>query len=111
MQIMNEVLDLTQLGRRRRCSNDSHTWKRRRDGTERCTTCNDRFPCSNTERCYHVDCWIRRLQLGIVRHYPIANAVRGMVIMNGPRVIMDTEPEDPLDWTMPDKNTKLEDVL
>jgi len=81
-----------------------HTWSRRRSGVERCAGCGDQFPCKR--RCYHVDCITRRLELKIIPTFP-SDFPLSMMIMNGPRVTLDTTPDDPIDWVIP---TKLGDV-
>lgn len=53
-----------------------------------------------------MDCITRRLELKIIPTFP-SDFPLSMMIMNGPRVTLDTTPDDPIDWVIP---TKLGDV-
>jgi hypothetical protein len=109
---LEDVRDLTKLvtRKRHRCSNTEHLWKRKRGGVEKCELCGDRIPCKNDEHCWHIECWVRRLNMGLVKHYPISRVIRGLVITNGVRIVFDATADDPLDWTLPTKETRVEDV-
>jgi len=107
---MAEIVDFRKLARkaaRERRSTCDHAWVRRRSGVEKCGACGDQFPCKQPT-CFHVDCWVRRLNLGLVEFYPIEYAVPSMRIGDGE--IYDTTDDDPLEWVLPTADTKVEDV-
>jgi hypothetical protein len=59
-----------------------------------------------------VDCWVRRLNLGIVKHYPLEWAQPSMRISDGKGgFVYDTFDDDPAEWTLPTSETKVEDVI
>lgn len=113
---MGEIKDLTKLARRAlrgKRAHCRHNYQRPdRKGVEHCDKCDDTFPCRSQSDCFHVDCWTRRLELGIVKTYPIDKAVRGMTISDGRGgYVYDTTSDDPVDWTLPDSTTRVEDVI
>lgn len=88
----------------------THNWVRRRNGVERCAACGDQFPCRKP-KCWHVDCWVRRLNLGMIEHYPIRWAMPGLRIADDKGgYVYDTFDDDPTEWTLPTRDTKVEDV-
>jgi len=107
-----KIVNLTRMARkaaRALRTSCKHTWVKKRSGVERCSDCGDQFPCR--KNCWHVDCWVRRLNLGWVEHYPIEWANRSMRISDGKGgYVYDTLDDDPAEWTLPTRDTKVEDV-
>jgi hypothetical protein len=55
---------------------------------------------------------VRRLNLGVVKHYPIDWAMPSMRIEDGNGgFVFDTFDDDPAEWTLPTRHTKVEDVI
>jgi hypothetical protein len=104
------TLDLSRIGRSaaarrrtqaRRCE---HTWKAKRSGVERCTSCGDFYPCNRL--CDHFDCNGRRMQLGLITEWPRDADGRpaggyGLQVLDGPVILLDTTDDDELEWTLP----------
>jgi hypothetical protein len=72
-----------------------------RKGFDVCISCGDSFPCRVA--CGHVDCLIRRQEMGaliVVPETMIPQGVRVIDTETG-RVLFDTSDEDPLEWYVP----------
>jgi hypothetical protein len=96
-----EPVDLAKLARRRRRAAHRHNWLLGKRGMESCASCPETFPCR--QPCSHVDCIIRRAEIGLRVDVDFGDLPAGIKVTNPEtgKIEFDTTDDDPVEWVVP----------